>query len=106
MRPPKPHLNPILHPSAQELQDEIKFLKARTDLYRKQAASLRRQKQVIENIRKGEESVEEAKRKMSQRRKKKWIVERQRLWTDVGFSQCHFADMDRQAGCGWMCTLK
>ena len=39
---------------------------------------------MIENIRKGEDSVEEARGKLSQRRKKKWIAERERLWADVG----------------------
>lgn len=70
-------------PNDEELSVDIEELKASTEEYKRQTQVLRQQKEVLEGIRKKEESVVQARAKLREKRRKKWLAERERLEVDV-----------------------
>jgi len=62
------------------------MLKESTEGYKRQTEVLRRQREVLEGMKKREQGVKEARWKLREKRRRKWIAERERLGVDVGFS--------------------
>lgn len=76
----------VYMPSDGELRVEIEMLNKSTEEYKRQTEVLSCQREVLEGIRKREQEVKEARGKLREKRRRKWIAERGRLGADVGFS--------------------
>ncbi|KAF8419576.1 hypothetical protein EV426DRAFT_274065 [Tirmania nivea] len=70
-------------PSDEELRVQIEMLKESTGGYKRQAEVLRRQKELLTGIKRREQGVREARGKLREKRRRKWIAERERLGTDI-----------------------
>ena len=73
----------MLPPTDDELRVDVEELKASTEAYKRQTEFLRRQKEGLEALKKREQGVVDAKKKLRERRRKKWVLERDRLLTEI-----------------------
>ncbi|KAF8458438.1 hypothetical protein BGX38DRAFT_567898 [Terfezia claveryi] len=73
----------VYTPSDEELRVEIEMLKGSTLGYQRQTEILRRQKEVLEGMKRREQGVKEARGKLREKRKRKWIAERERVGVDI-----------------------